>query len=186
MWRDLRYRLGGFIRLRMRRSLSRTLAAASSCAVVQEATLRRILRLNATSRFSRLHELHRVNNPTELRRALPICGYDVFESAIVEMRQGDQAALLGEHNRLLMFALTSGTTASTKFIPVTRSFLGDYRRGWQNWGIRAFVSASQPDCHALQCSRQAAHAFGDSVRQHQWVGAIDAECGGAGDVLHSA
>lgn len=142
MWRDLRYRLGGFIRLRMRRSLSRTLAAASSCAVVQEATLRRILRLNATSRFSRLHELHRVNNPTELRRALPICGYDVFESAIVEMRQGDQAALLGEHNRLLMFALTSGTTASTKFIPVTRSFLGDYRRGWQNWGIRAFDAHS--------------------------------------------
>jgi hypothetical protein len=37
-----------------------------------------------------------------------------------------------------MFALTSGTTSSSKFIPITRRFLDDYRRGWQWWGSQAF------------------------------------------------
>jgi hypothetical protein len=37
-----------------------------------------------------------------------------------------------------MFALTSGTTAARKFIPVTDQYLTDYRRGWNLWGLRVF------------------------------------------------
>ena len=37
-----------------------------------------------------------------------------------------------------MFALTSGTTASRKYIPVTSRYLADYRRGWNLWGLRVF------------------------------------------------
>jgi len=37
-----------------------------------------------------------------------------------------------------MFALTSGTTAARKFIPVTPQYLADYRRGWNIWGMRLF------------------------------------------------
>jgi len=44
--------------------------------------------------------------------------------------------LAGDTVRL--FALTSGTTAARKFIPVTHRYLGAYRRGWGMWGIRAY------------------------------------------------
>ena len=37
-----------------------------------------------------------------------------------------------------MFALTSGTTAARKYIPVTTQYLADYRRGWNIWGLKVF------------------------------------------------
>src|SRR5207249_10632170 len=46
-------------------------------------------------------------------------------------------ALLGDA-QVLMFALTSGTTAARKFIPVTPKYLEDYRRGWNIWGLRSY------------------------------------------------
>ena len=35
-----------------------------------------------------------------------------------------------------MFALTSGTTATRKYIPVTDQYLADYKRGWNIWGLQ--------------------------------------------------
>ena len=43
-----------------------------------------------------------------------------------------------------MFALTSGTTATRKFIPVTPQYLADYRRGWNIWGLKVF--RDHPEC----------------------------------------
>src|SRR5262249_47501263 len=40
--------------------------------------------------------------------------------------------------KVFMFALTSGTTAARKYIPVTAQYLADYRRGWNLWGMRAY------------------------------------------------
>jgi hypothetical protein len=37
-----------------------------------------------------------------------------------------------------MFAMTSGTTATRKFIPVTDQYLADYKRGWNLWGIQVY------------------------------------------------
>ena len=37
-----------------------------------------------------------------------------------------------------MFALTSGTTAARKYIPVTPQYLADYRRGWHIWGLKTY------------------------------------------------
>jgi hypothetical protein len=39
-----------------------------------------------------------------------------------------------------MFALTSGTTAARKYIPVTDQYLADYRRGWNIWGLKAYLA----------------------------------------------
>lgn len=38
-----------------------------------------------------------------------------------------------------MFALTSGTTAEPKHIPVTEEFLAEYRTGWNAWGLKALL-----------------------------------------------
>lgn len=103
----------------------------------QQETLQRLLQLNAESCFSRDFGLHPGLSPEEFRARFPISGYERFEPYIERVKTGDTSALLGSKNELLMFALSSGTTSNSKFIPITRPFLDDYRRGWQVWGIRA-------------------------------------------------
>jgi hypothetical protein len=53
------------------------------------------------------------------------------------VKKGETDALIAG-DRVLMFALTSGTTAARKLIPVTTRYLADYRRGWNMWGVRAY------------------------------------------------
>ena len=71
------------------------------------------------------------------------------------MKAGDHLALCGPANPVRMFALTSGTTGETKFIPITSAFLRDYRRGWSVWGINAFDD--HPELHNLKILQLASH-----------------------------
>ena len=52
-------------------------------------------------------------------------------------RQGETNALFGPGQEIVQFALTSGTTAPAKYIPVTSEFLQSYQRGWEIWGYKA-------------------------------------------------
>ncbi|MCA9047460.1 MAG: GH3 auxin-responsive promoter family protein, partial [Planctomycetaceae bacterium] len=132
----LRAVAGRPFRTAMVRSRRRFLQAAEhSCRETQRQTLQRLLRLNSGSRFFRDYGLRESLTIDEFRSALPICDYDTFHPYIEQMRQGRHSALLGRHNQLLMYALTSGTTSASKYIPVTSEFLKCYRRGWQHWGI---------------------------------------------------
>lgn len=72
----------------------------------------------------------------EFRSSAAITTYEDYAESIEQLKAGDSAALLGPGNPLLMFALSSGTTGNTKYVPITGPFLKDYRRGWQAWGIR--------------------------------------------------
>ena len=74
---------------------------------------------------------------SQFRRRLPVADYEYFRPYIDEVKAGRTDSLLGAKNRLLMFSLTSGTTAQSKYIPITERFLADYRSGWQIWGIQA-------------------------------------------------
>ena len=38
-----------------------------------------------------------------------------------------------------MYTLSSGTTDAPKLIPVNKTWMAEYRRGWQIWGIKAFL-----------------------------------------------
>ncbi len=71
------------------------------------------------------------------RRHIPVAGYDAIEPYLSRVRKGETSALLADR-RVHMFALTSGTTATRKFIPVTDQYLDDYRRGWNIWGLKVF------------------------------------------------
>ncbi len=64
--------------------------------------------------------------------------YDYYGSYINDCKNGRPNALLGTDQKLLMFALTSGTTSQAKYIPVTQAFAQSYRRGWNIWGIQAY------------------------------------------------
>ncbi len=105
--------------------------------VQRELLLARVVR-HADSQFGRDHHFAEIKSPADFRRRVPIGGYDRHEPYIDKVRQGDTRALFGEGTKVLMFALTSGTTNRPKTIPVTAESLADYRDGWTIWGIRAF------------------------------------------------
>ena len=105
---------------------------------VQEALLRDILEFQADTAFGRDHRFARSSHSVEeFRRRIPVAGYDYVEPYLDRVRKGEPNALLADP-RVLMFALTSGTTASRKYIPVTPQYLADYRRGWNLWGLKVF------------------------------------------------
>jgi hypothetical protein len=136
--RQLRARVGAIPRALARREASRFLSAAKNCRGSQSQVLLELLALNAGSRFAREHRLEGVRNANQFRRRMPIADYEYFRPYVEEVKAGRPEALLGPKNRLLMFSLTSGTTAQAKYIPITERFLADYRSGWQAWGIQAF------------------------------------------------
>ncbi len=138
MLRQLRSVGGWLIRAKLRRQLQKFLNSTVNCRLSQQAALQRILSLNAESHFSRERGLKATLTPAEFRRRIPVGDFETVRPYVERMKQGETEALLGPKNKLLMFTLSSGTTAESKFIPVTTEFLKDYKRGWQTWGIRAF------------------------------------------------
>ncbi|HZT79337.1 MAG TPA: GH3 auxin-responsive promoter family protein, partial [Gemmataceae bacterium] len=129
--------LGKVLARPVRRDLSAFEAATHEPRRVQEALLRRILARHADTDFGRAHRFRDIRTPADFRRQLPVAGYDYFEPYVARVRRGDFNALLADR-RVHMFALTSGTTAARKYIPVTDQYLADYKRGWNIWGLKAF------------------------------------------------
>ena len=112
--------------------------AEASCRETQRTLLTDLLRLNQSSSFSRDYGLTERTTLQEFRQRVPVADYELIRSYVDQVANGNHAALLGETNKLQMFAMTSGTTAASKLIPVTTRFLNDYRRGWQTWGIGTY------------------------------------------------
>lgn len=141
--------LGGFLRAKLRREANRFINASKDCRAAQKNVLQRLMALNGESHFAREHRLHEVAAPEDLARRLPVTCYEDYADHIEQMKSGDHRALLGEDNPLLMFSLSSGTTSKSKFVPITRQFLRDYRRGWQVWGIRMFDAHPAANCGTI-------------------------------------
>jgi hypothetical protein len=131
------YLVGKPIAYPVRRRLYAFEAATHDPQAVQEALLRNILAHQAGTCFGRDHGFGQIRTVADFRRQLPVAGYDYFDPYIARVRQGEVNALLADR-RVHMFALTSGTTASRKHIPVTDRYLADYKRGWNIWGLKAF------------------------------------------------
>jgi len=147
MLRKLRALGGAGIRYRLRRQLGRFLHAARDGRKTQSQTLQRLLALNEASDYSRQHGLRANLSVAAFRQAMEVSDFETIRPYVERLKAGDFSALLGPKNRLLMFTLSSGTTAESKFIPITAPFLADYRRGWSLWGIRAF------DAHPMMHQR---------------------------------
>jgi GH3 auxin-responsive promoter len=135
--RFLLVRVGKVIATPVRRQLARFEAATHSPREVQEALLRDILAFQANTGFGRDHRFASAQTVEDFRRRVPVAGYEYVEPYLARVRRGETSALLADP-RVLMFALTSGTTAARKYIPVTPQYLADYRRGWNLWGLKVF------------------------------------------------
>lgn len=157
----IRSLLGRPLRRRLATARARFLHSAhATCRDTQHALLRDLLQLNANTAFARHHQLYPGMSLADFRSRIPIADYEFFRPWIDRAAAGDHAALLGPHNRLLMFALTSGTTDASKKIPVTSRFLHDYRRGWQQWGVGVYQHFPKlPDLNIVQISSSHRRSF---------------------------
>lgn len=105
----------------------------------QDNLWREIAKRHAESRFGREHGFNRIHSYNDFRTQIPIRSYDHVRPYIDAVRNGDVGALFNPSERILMFALTSGTTAEPKYIPVTPRTLEQSRRGWNIWGLKALI-----------------------------------------------
>jgi hypothetical protein len=135
--RFLRYLVVRTVGWSVRRQLAAFEAATGQVQAVQQALLQRILTYHADTDFGKLHHFRQIHSLADFRRHLPVAGYEYFEPYLARVRRGDFKALLADRC-VFMFALTSGTTAARKFLPVTPRYVKDYRRGWSMWGLRAW------------------------------------------------
>jgi hypothetical protein len=133
----LRQFIGKIVAYPVRRQLAAFETATHRPRETQENLLRRILTFHADTDFGREHHFASIQTLADFRRQLPVAGYEHFEPYLERVRRGDFKALLADRS-VHMFALTSGTTAARKYIPVTPQYLADYRRGWNLWGLRAY------------------------------------------------
>ncbi len=99
--------------------------------------LQSIVRRQAATAFGRDHHFADIRTVADYRKTVPAAPYEYVEPYIERVKRGETDALIAG-DRVLMFALTSGTTAARKLIPVTTRYLADYKRGWNMWGVRAY------------------------------------------------
>ena len=135
--RYLLVRFGRLITLPVRRKLRHFEAACENPEAVQTALLLSIIRKQTATGFGRDHRFDTIRSVADFRHNIPIAPYEAIAPYIERVQQGDIRALLADR-RVHMFALTSGTTASRKLIPVTDSYLSAYKRGWNMWGVKMY------------------------------------------------
>lgn len=133
----VRHVAGKVVARPVKRQLAQFERATHEPQIHQESLLRRILDYHRDTDFARDHRFELVRTAADFRRQLPVTTYEYVEPYMARVCRGDFRALLADR-QVYMFALTSGTTAARKYIPVTPQYLADYRRGWNLWGLKVF------------------------------------------------
>lgn len=128
--------VGKLIARPVRRRIAAFHEATKSPREVQSALLQEILRSQANTAYGREHGFARITTLFDYRHQVPLNPYENLAPYIQRMMRGEVDALVADP-AVLMFALTSGTTAARKHIPITQRYLDDYRRGWNIWGLTA-------------------------------------------------
>lgn len=134
---SIKWWMGKAAQFHGRRTKARFRQLADRPMEVQRAHLFAQLKREAPTAFGRDHGFASIHSIADYRRQVPIANYDYYEPYIERVKLGETEAMF-HRQKVLMFALTSGTTHSRKFVPVTQRYLDDYRRGWLLWGLHVF------------------------------------------------
>src|SRR5262245_49920640 len=102
-----------------------------------EALMEKISR-NASSAFGRDYRFASIRSVADFRRQVPILTYEDHHPYVSRVLHGETTALFAPGTRVLMFAMTSGTTGDPKRLPITTEFFREYRRGWLIWAAGVY------------------------------------------------
>lgn len=115
----------------------RLLKGFDNPAAAQADSLRRILHPNAGTRFGTEHGFASIQDWDTYRARVPIRRYEDFLPYLEPMKQGEPGILTAAP--VAMFTQTSGTSATPKFLPVTRPFTLEHHHAhlfWMNQLLR--------------------------------------------------
>lgn len=88
--------------------------------------LKNILSAAQDTTFGRQYGFSSIKNYEDFKAALPISDYEGFRPFVERMIAGEQNILTRQDP--FMFATTSGTTGTQKYIPVTNDYVREYRK----------------------------------------------------------
>lgn len=103
----------------------------------QKEHLIEILKRNKDTEFGQRFGFSEIKCVEEYRERVPLQTYDMLEPYIEKIKNGEKNILTSEE--VIFFGRTSGTTGPAKFIPVTHSFLAEYKLPRRAW-MRQIVS----------------------------------------------
>jgi hypothetical protein len=81
--------------------------------------LHKILRSNQNTQFGREHQFNQINDYIQFQKNIPIRSYEDFLPYIEKVKSGEKNVLTKSDLEYLL--MTSGTTAGSKYIPITKS-----------------------------------------------------------------
>jgi hypothetical protein len=122
----------------LRQRLRRFLANSGRSRKIQHRSLLRKIARNANSDFGRDFGFKYIRTAADFRRRVPILTYEDHHPYVSRVLSGDVTALFAPGTRVLMFAMTSGTTGEPKRLPITAELFREYRTGWRLWGGGAY------------------------------------------------
>jgi hypothetical protein len=115
------------------RQLQRFQQGLRECRSIQDRVRNTFLRVHRESEFGRRHGFAALRSYADFTRAVPAAHFAYYTPYIERCKAGDRGALLGPAEKLLLFATTSGTTETPKYVPITARFMAAYRQGWNLW-----------------------------------------------------
>lgn len=94
-----------------------------------------IIRANERTVFGKTHRFEQIRSLKDYQNFVPTATYEDLEPYIRAEMEGQKAQLTQEDP--LMFATTSGTTGTPRYIPITQTHLDDYTHAFQihNWAL---------------------------------------------------
>lgn len=122
-----------------RRKLDRFGVTLSQSRSIQRSSLLAKVRRCADSRFGRIHGFSTIKTVEDFRNRVPISKYDYFAPYIQAVSEGHIEALFPASEKILAFGCTTGTTGEPKLNPITSTWLREYKRSWQVWGVKAII-----------------------------------------------
>jgi hypothetical protein len=85
----------------------------------QQLRLEHILSNNAETIYGKEYSFSSIKNINNFRKAVPVVSYNDIKPYIEKMKEGENSVLTKDNPE--MFAITSGTTGSPKFLPMPRA-----------------------------------------------------------------
>ena len=88
----------------------------------QNNALKKIASMGMGSAFLKNLNISKINNYTEFVNTIPVSDYESYKNYIDQISLGERGVLTSEQPNY--FAITSGTTSGTKYIPLTKKMWG--------------------------------------------------------------
>jgi hypothetical protein len=118
----------------LRHRLHQFLSDADRAQEIQHRALLEKVARNAASAFGRDHGFAGIRTVADFRARVPVLTYEDHHPYLSRVIEGEVTALFAPGTRILMYAMTSGTTGVPKRLPITEELFSEYQRGWRLWG----------------------------------------------------